>query len=37
MTLLAWSMTLLFTVVIAAGFAGDLLHRIDRWRFDRRD
>jgi len=37
MTLLAWSMTLLFTIVIAAGFAGDLVHTIDRWRFSRRD
>lgn len=30
-------MTMLFTVVVAAGFAGDLLHTIDRWRFGRRD
>ena len=37
MTLLAWSMTLVCTVVIAAGFADHLLYRIDHWRFGRRD
>jgi len=30
-------MTLVCTVVIAAGFADQLLYRIDRWRFGRRD
>jgi hypothetical protein len=29
-------MTLLFTIVIAAGFVDDLVHKIDSWRFGRR-